>query len=39
MILFLALWSMSRIVVLTVVVLQFFWVLIGGKTDARLAVS
>ena len=39
MILFLALWSMSRIVVLTVVVLQFFWVLIGGKTNARLAVS
>ena len=38
MILFLALWGISRFVVLAVVVLQFFWVLIGGKTNARLAV-
>ena len=38
MILFLALWGISRVVVLAVVVLQFFWVLIGGKTNARLAV-
>ena len=38
MILFLALWGISRVVVLAVVVLQFFWVLIGGETNARLAV-
>ncbi len=37
MILFLALWGISRIVVLAVVVLQFFWVLIRGETNARLA--
>ncbi len=37
MVLFLALWGISRVVVLAVVVLQFFWVLIGGKTNARLA--
>ena len=37
MMLFLALWGISRVVVLAVVVLQFFWVLIGGKTNARLA--
>lgn len=36
MILFLALWSVSRIVVLTVVILQFFWVLLSGRTNARL---
>ena len=36
MILFLALWSISRIVVLAVVVLQFFWVLFAGETNARL---
>ncbi len=38
MILFLALWGISRVVVLAVVVLQFFWLLVGGKTNARLAV-
>ena len=36
MILFIALWSISRLVVLAVVVLQFFWVLITGSTNARL---
>jgi len=36
MILFLALWSISRIVVFAVVVLQFFWVLLSGQTNARL---
>ncbi len=36
MILFLALWSISRVVVFTVVVLQFFWVLFAGETNARL---
>ena len=36
MILFVALWSISRIVVLAVVVLQFFWVLLSGQTNARL---
>ena len=36
MILFVALWSISRLVVLAVVVLQFFWVLITGSTNARL---
>ena len=37
MLLFFALWGISRVVVLAVVVLIFFWVLIGGKTNARLA--
>jgi hypothetical protein len=37
MILFLALWSISRVIVFAVVVLQFFWVLIGGETNSRLA--
>ena len=37
MILFLALWSISRVVVLAVVVLQFFWVLFAGETNARLS--
>lgn len=36
MILFIALWSLSRIVVLAVVVLQFFWVLLTGQTNSRL---
>jgi hypothetical protein len=36
MILFLALWSISRIVVLAVVILQFFWVLFTGATNERL---
>ncbi len=36
MILFLALWSISRVVVFAVVVLQFFWVLFSGETNARL---
>jgi hypothetical protein len=36
MILFLALWSISRIVVLAVVILQFFWMLLSGQTNARL---
>ena len=36
MILFLALWVISRIVVLTVVVLQFVWVLLNGETNPRL---
>lgn len=36
MILFLALWSLSRLVVLAVVVLQFFWVALTGATNARL---
>jgi len=38
MILFIALWSISRIVVLAVVVLQFFWVLLTGTTNTRLTV-
>lgn len=38
MLLFLALWGISRVVVLAVVVLQFLWVLIAGKTNAQLAV-
>lgn len=36
MILFVVLWSISRIVVLAVVVLQFFWVLITGAANERL---
>ena len=36
MILFLALWSLSRIVVLAVVILQFFWVLLTGDTNRLL---
>jgi len=36
MILFLALWSISRILVLAVVVVQFFWVLLTGDTNQRL---
>lgn len=38
MILFMAIWSVSRLVVLAVVVLQFVIVLITGETNARLAV-
>jgi hypothetical protein len=37
MILFVALWSISRLVVFAVVVLQFFWVLFTGTTNARLS--
>ncbi|MEE8544035.1 MAG: DUF4389 domain-containing protein [Gammaproteobacteria bacterium] len=37
MILFVALWSISRIIVVAVVVLQFLWVLIAGDSNARLA--
>lgn len=36
MIFFGALWAISRVVVLAVVVLQFFWLLITGETNARL---
>ncbi|MDH3420169.1 MAG: DUF4389 domain-containing protein [Gammaproteobacteria bacterium] len=36
MILFIALWSISRILVLAVVVVQFFWVLLTGDTNQRL---
>ena len=36
MILFVALWAISRILVLAVVVLQFFWVLLTGQTNHRL---
>jgi len=36
MILFIALWSISRILVLAVVILQFFWVLFTGETNQRL---
>ena len=36
MILFRARWRSSRVVVLAVVVLQFFWVLFAGETNARL---
>ena len=36
MILFFALWSISRVVVFAVVVLQFFWVLFSGDANARL---
>ena len=38
MVLFLALWGISRVVVLAVVVLQFLWVLIRGETNAQLTV-
>ncbi len=38
MILFIALWSISRLVVFAVVVLQFFWVLVTGSTNVRLSV-
>ena len=37
MILFIALWSISRLVVFAVVVLQFFWVLVTGSTNVRLS--
>ncbi len=37
MIFFCALWTISRVVVLAVIVLQFFWVLIAGETNSRLA--
>jgi hypothetical protein len=37
MILFVIIWSISRVVVLAVVVVQFFWVLLTGETNARLA--
>ncbi len=36
MILFLALWSISRVVIFTVIVIQFFWILIDGETNSRL---
>ena len=36
MILFFALWSISRVVVFAVVVLQFFWVLFSGEANLRL---
>ena len=36
MVLFLALWGISRVVVLAVVVLQFLWVLIRGEKNAQL---
>jgi len=36
MILFVALWSLSRVVVLAVIIVQFFWVLLSGETNARL---
>jgi hypothetical protein len=36
MILFFALWSISRIVVFAVVVLQFLWVLFSGEANLRL---
>jgi len=36
MILFIALWTISRVVVIAVVVLQFFCVLLAGETNARL---
>ena len=36
MILFMALWSISRFIVLAVVVLQFFWVLFTGDANQRL---
>jgi hypothetical protein len=36
MILFIALWTVSRIVVLVVVVMQFLWVLVTGSTNERL---
>ncbi|HEY5622903.1 MAG TPA: DUF4389 domain-containing protein [Gammaproteobacteria bacterium] len=37
MILFFALWSISRIVVFAVVVLQFLWVLFSGEPNERLS--
>ena len=37
MILFVALWSISRIIVVAVVALQFLWVLIAGDSNSRLA--
>ena len=36
MILFVVLWGISRLVILAVVVLQFFWVLFTGETNVRL---
>ena len=36
MVLFVVLWSVSRLVVFVVVVLQFLWVLVTGATNARL---
>ena len=36
MLLFLALWGISRLVVLAVVILQFLWMLIRDETNARL---
>ncbi|HSG66804.1 MAG TPA: DUF4389 domain-containing protein, partial [Gammaproteobacteria bacterium] len=36
MILFIVLWGISRLVILAVVILQFFWVLFTGRTNARL---
>ncbi len=38
MILFVVLWSLSSMLVLAVVVLQFFWMLITGDTNHRLLV-
>jgi len=37
MILFIAIWSVSRLVVLAVVILQFLIVLFTGQTNSRLA--
>ena len=37
MILFFALWSISRVDVFAVVVLQFFWVLFSGEANSRLS--
>ena len=37
MILFVAIWSVSRLVVLAVLIIQFFIVLFTGETNARLA--
>ena len=39
MILFFALWSISRIVVFAVVVLQFFWVLVVWRGESAAASS
>lgn len=36
MILFIVLWGISRLVILAVVILQFFWVLFTGQTNTRL---
>lgn len=36
MILFMVLWGVSRLVILAVIVVQFCWVLISGRTNPRL---